>query len=651
MLTHPLRVRSRAALALAGLALSLMAAAAPVGAAPADNLPAYEPDATVARSAIPDVYKWNLTPLFASDAAWEQGRVKLLADIPALAQYKGKLGDPKVLCACLDHYFKLHGDANCLTLYANMRLTTAQSDDKAGGMRQQGQGALNELMMAASFIRREVLALPAGRLEQFYASEPCLAPYKAYLENLRRRASRVLSPDAERALALLGDNLWAEIDLNEIPSSLEDCFNGDLNDIPWPLVKDEQGHDVQLTLANYSLFRQSPNRAVREGAVSAFLAALRQYQHALAASLSGQYKLDVAYARARGYPTALAAYSDKDDVSTAVYDNLLATVEANLPLLHRYVALRKQALGLPDVHLYDLYIPLTAGVEADIPFPEARTTIIEALKPLGPAYGKVLAEGLDPRNGWLDLYPHLDKESGAYSSSVYGKHPYVKMNYQNSLDDMSTLAHEYGHALHSDLAMHAQSYPDYRYTTFLAEIASTCNEALLNDYLVAHATDDARRAYLLVGRLEDMRTTIFRQTMFAHFERTVHGYVEQGIPVTATLLDSTYTDLLRRYYGPDYQIDADDGMEWAYIPHFYYKYYVYVYATGLCSGIAIADRVRELGAPAVEAYLGMLKGGCSEPPLTLLKGAGVDLTRPDAITAAMHTFDRTLTEVERLMKK
>ncbi len=646
-----LRAGQRATRAIAGLALSVMFCAALVGASSAGDLPACTPDATVQRSAVPDVYKWNMAPLFPSDGAWDKGRVKLLADIPALARYQGRLGDPKVLADCLDHYFRLHGDANCVTLYANMKLTTAQSDDKAGGMRQQAQDAMNELMMAASFIRREVLALSADKVSMIFDAQPRLDPYRAYLEGLRRRASRVLSPDAERALALLGDNLWAEIDLNEMPSPLEECFNGILNDIPWPMVKDEQGRNVQLTLANYSVFRQSPDRAVREGAVNAFLATLRQYQHALAASLSGQFKLDVDYARARGYDTALAAYTDKDNVPTAVYDNLLSTVEANLPLLHRYVALRKQALGLPDVRLYDLYIPLAAGVEADIPFAQARQTIIEALKPLGPAYGMVLAEGLDPRSGWLDLYPHMDKESGAYSSSVYGKHPYVKMNYQNSLDDMSTLAHEYGHALHSDLAMKAQSYPDYRYTNFLAEIASTCNEALLNDYLVARAPDDAQKAYLLVGRLEDIRTTIFRQTMFAHFERTVHGYVEQGVPVTATLLDSTYTDLVRRYYGPDYRIDANDGMEWAYIPHFYYKYYVYVYATGLCSGIAIADRVRELGAPAIDAYLGMLKGGSSQAPLTLLQKAGVDLTKPDAIAAAMRTFERTLSEVEKLTAK
>lgn len=626
--------------------LLALASLAPPAAA---DLPPYVPDATTSRSAVPDVYQWDLSPLFASDAAWEQARVKLTGEIPRLDAYRGKLADPKALRACLDLYFRLHGDANVLTLYAGMRQTTAQSDDRAGALQQHGQRAMSDLTLAASFIRREIQTLPAPTVAKAFRAEAGLAPYRAYIEGLRRRSARLLSPDAERALALLGDNLWAEIDLNELPSSLEDTHGALLTDIPWPRVKDDAGRDVQLTLSNYARFRRSPDREVRKGAVEAFLATLRQYQHALAATLGGQYELDVAFARARGYGTALEAYTDKDDVSPAVYDNLVRTVNANLPLLHRYVALRRKALKLPDVHLYDLYTPLTADVEADVPFPQARQTVIDALAPLGPEYGAVLAEGLDPANGWLDLYPHLGKESGAYSASVYGRHPYVKMNYQNSLDDLSTLAHEYGHALHSHLAMKSQSYPDYRYPPFLAEIASTCNEALLSDYLVARATDDAEKAHLLVGRLEDIRGSIFRQTMFAEFERTVHGYVEGGTPVTATLLDSTYTDLVRRYYGPDFAIDPDDGMEWAYVPHFYYKYYVYVYATGLASGIAIADRVRELGRPAVEAYLGMLEGGCSRPPLDLLRGAGVDLTRPDAIEAAMRTFSRTLDDVERLL--
>ncbi len=619
--------------------------------AAAAELPPYHPDANAPCDQIPAVYHWNMSPLFASDDAWDAARTKLLAEVPTLAAYQGKLGDPQQLEACLDLYFRLHNQANALTLYPNMRQAVAQTDDVASGMVQSSLAAMNTLMSEASFIRREVLALKPAQLEAAYKTSAGLTEYRAYLDNLRRRASRVLSPDAEKSLSLLGDNLWAEIDLNEIPSSLEDAFGALLADITLPTIKDEQGKDVQLTLSNYGRYRQSANREVRKAAVAAVMSTLRQYQHALAATLGGQYKLDVAYARARGYDTALAAYMDKDAIDTAVYDNLIATVHENLPLLHRYVELRKKALGLDDLHLYDLYVPLTKGPERDIPFPEARATILEALKPLGTEYGKVLAEGLDPHNGWIDLYPCKDKESGAFSSSVYGIHPYVMMNYQDSLDDMSTLAHEFGHALHSDLAMKAQPYPNFRYVPFLAEIASTCNEALLNDYLVAHAKDDAEKAYLLMSRLEDIRTTIFRQTLFAEFERKVHGYVEEGKPITATLLDSTYRDLIALYYGPGFTIDPDDEMEWAYIPHFYYKYYVYVYATGLSSGIAIADRVRELGQPAVDAYLGMLKGGCSAAPLQLLKGAGVDLTKPDAITAAMHAFSHTLDRVDGLIGK
>ncbi len=615
------------------------------------QLPAYTPDANAPRSAVPEVYKWNLSPLFASDEAWDAARSKVLSEVPGLADYEGKLADPASLKACLELYFRLHSAANFVTLYANLRQSTAQSDETANAMVQRSLAAMDELMQAAGFIRREVLALPASSLEKAYETEPGLAQYRPYLDNLRRRANRLLSPDAEGVLALLGDNLWAEIDLNEIPSPLEDAFSALLTDIPWPEITNEQGEPVQLTLSNYPRFRASSDRAVRLEAVQALFGTLRQYQHVLAATLAGQFELDVEYARARGYETALEAYLDKDDLSPAVYNNLVATVNANLGLLHRYVELRKKALGLADLHIYDLYIPLAEGVEVDVPFAEAHDTILRALAPLGADYGKVLATGLDPANGWIDLYPCRDKDSGAFSASVYGPHPYVFMNYLNSLDDMSTLAHEFGHALHSDLAMKAQPYASFRYVPFLAEIASTCNESLLSDFLVSHATDPAEKAYLLVERLETIRTTIFRQTMFAEFEQTVHGFVEAGVPVTPALLDQTYRDLVQRYYGPGFAVDENDGMEWAYIPHFYYKYYVYTYATGLASGIAIADRVKQLGAPAADAYLGMLKGGASKPPLELLAGAGVDLTKPDALEAAMRTFAETLDQVEELLEK
>ena len=443
------------------------------------DLPAFTPDANIERAAIPEIFTWDLSPLFASDEAWNGARLKLIGEFPGLEKYDGKLSDPATLRACLDLYFRLHSDANFVTLYANLRQSTAQSDETANAMVQRSLAAMDELMRSAAFIRREVLALSDESLAAAFAAEPALASYRSYIENLRRRADRLLSPDAERVLSLLGDNLWAEIDLNEIPSPLEDAFGALLTDIPWPEITDEQGEKVQLTLSNYPRYRASADRDVRRGAVEAVFGTLRQYEHALAATLAGQFQLDVDYARARGYETALEAYLDKDDIAPAVYDNLVSTINADLPLLHRYVELRKKALGLEDIHIYDLYIPLAEGVDTEVPFAEARSIIIAALKPLGEDYGRALAEGLDPSNGWMDLYPHTDKRSGAFSASVHGPHPYVFMNYQDSIDDMSTLAHEFGHALHSDLAMKAQPYAGFRYVPFLAEIASTCNESLL----------------------------------------------------------------------------------------------------------------------------------------------------------------------------
>ncbi len=395
--------------------------------------------------------------------------------------------------------------------------------------------------------------------------------------------------------------------------------------------------------------RGADDRAVRREAVSSFLGTLKQYEHVLAATLAGQYGFTVALARSRNYDTALEAYLDKDGLDTAVYNNLIATVNDNLGSLHRYIELRKKALGYDSLHLYDLYIPFVADIASDVPFEQARTTIIEALKPLGKKYGEMLVHGLDPANGWIDVYPHQGKESGAFSASVFGRYPYVKMNYQDSSDDMSTLAHEYGHALHSQLSMENQPYSSFRYVPFLAEIASTCNEALLNAYLLEKATDKAQKIALLVEFLESVRTTIFRQTLFAEFEKAAHGFVEASTPVTAVLLNQTYRDLIERYYGPGFTIDENDDLEWAYIPHFYYKYYVFTYATGLSCGTALAQLILDKGDQAVDAYLDMLSGGCSQAPLELLKDGGVDLTRPEAIASTLKLFDARITELEKLL--
>jgi oligoendopeptidase F len=615
----------------------------------AGEYPAYTPNANDSRDQVPDIYKWDLTPLFASVADWDKAVVDLSAQVEVLKSYQGKLSNPKAMAECLDLYFDVHNRTTHVQQYAALALETNVTDQEKQARHQRALALMDDVMAAAGFMRGEILALDDDAMEKAYAAADGPAKYRRYLDDLRRRRGRVLDPEAERVLQLAGDNLWAEIDLNEIQSSLERAFGALISDISWPVVHDENGNEVQLTLSNFSAFRRSPNRKVRAEAVSAFFGKLRQFQHVFTQTLGGQFEQDVLYARARHYDTALEAYMDRDNIDTAVHDNLISTINANLTPLHRYVELRKKVLGLDELHIYDLYVPMVKAAELQVPYAEAERILPRALAPLGADYGVVLKRGLDLENGWIDLYPSADKGAGAFSASVYGCHPYVKMNYLNSIDDLSTLAHEFGHALHSYLAMENQAYPEFRYVPFLAEIASTCNEALLQDYLVANAKSKEEKIGLLAAELEKIRTTIYRQTLFSEFERRVHGYVEDGTPITASLLDGTYRELVERYYGPGFTVDENDGMEWAYVPHFYYKYYLYSYATGLSCGLAIAERVKAEGEPAVQDYLGMLEGGCSKPPLELLRGAGVDLTEPGAIEAALKRFDRTITELAKLL--
>jgi oligoendopeptidase F len=621
----------------------------PAAGQPAD-LPRHEPDANVERSAVPDVFKWDLTRLFASDEAWQEARRRLARQVEELERdCKGQMEAPEQLARCLERYFEIHDAVNHVTLYANLRLATDQTDDRYRAGHQQALDLMSDLMRRATSLRDRLLALDDAELAAVYAARPDLAEHRPYIDNLRRRRDRVLGTEAEAVLALAGDNLWAEIDLNELPSAVEEAFGALLTDIPWPKVRDESGEVIQLTLANYPRLRASQERDVRREAVDAFLGTLDTFRHAFAALLAGQMERDVLFARARGYETALAAYLDKDALPVEVYDNLVAGVRRNLEPLHRYVALRGRVLGIDEVRLHDMYVPLVASADRKVPFTAAREMILGSLEPLGERYGALAATALDPREGWLDLYPSRAKQSGAFSASVYGRPPYILMNYQARLDDMSTLAHELGHALHSQLAMDAQPYSAFRYVPLVAETASTTNEALLSDYLVERAENRAEKAYLLAERAEAIRTTIYRQTLFAEFERKAHGFVEQGVPVTAELLEQTYADLVRQYYGPHYVLGEHDGMEWAYIPHFYYKYYVYSYALGLSSGLALAEHMRAAGDEAVGDYLAMLEGGGARPPLDLMRGAGVDLSTPRPVDEALAVFARTVDQLEALL--
>jgi oligoendopeptidase F len=612
-------------------------------------VPSFVPDATLERAKVPDAYKWKLEPLLKDDAAFQAGLAGLVEARQALLAFKGHLADPVKLRECLDLYFKARLEANKLTLYASLRSDSDQKDSALQAMEDRAQSAMKDLAADASFIRQEVLALDDAAYGAALAKEAGLAVYKPYLEEQRRRRSRVLGAEAERVLSLAGDNLWAEIDLNEIPSDYEKVFQATAASIPLPKIQDEKKQEVQLTLANYPKYRASVDRDVRRGAVEALFGTLRQYQDILAGTLSGQVNFNVFLARARGYPTALAAYMDKDNIDTAVYHNLVKTVRDNVQPLHRYVALRKKVLKLPDVRIYDMYTPIIPEAKAEFTYEEARKVIPEALKVLGPDYAKTLKTALDPAAGWVDLYPNLNKKSGAFSASVHGVHPFIKMNYMNDFDGLSTLAHELGHALHSHLSMTTQPYVTSSYSMFNAEIASTFNEKLLSDHLLKTAKTPEQKLSVLNKLVESIRGTIYRQSLFSEFELAIHTAAEAGTPLTSDVLNKTYADLVRHYYGPDFTLGANDDVEWAYIPHFYYKYYVYSYANGLSAGIALAEKVQTGKGAARDAYLGMLKGGSSKPPLELLKGAGVDLSRPDAVVAAAKLMDRTVAEMEKLL--
>ena len=422
-------------------------------------------------------------------------------------------------------------------------------------------------------------------------------------------------------------------------------------DLEFPEITDEEGKSVQLAFANFSKYRGSLKRSVRKGAVEVFFTTLTGKQRSYAASLDMGVKRDIFVARARRYGSALEASLDEDNVPVAVFQLLLDTTAKNLPrTLHRYVDVRKKAMGLDDaVHYYDLYAPLVPSARRDVDYAEAVSMIATSLKPLGEDYLHVLSGGLDLSSGWVDLYPNKGKRSGAFQTDVYGIHPFVFLNYMNELDDAFTTAHEFGHAMHSHLANGAQAFPNASPPIFLAEIASTFNEELLLNHLLQEAKDPDTRRSLLAKRLENIRTTILRQIMFAEFERDIHAEVEGGGALTAERTNELYGALIRKYFGPRFVVGERDSVEWAYVPHFYYNFYVYKYATGLMSSIALARRVLAGEPGAVEGYLDLLRAGGSDYPLELLKRAGVDLTNAGAMQETFDLFVETMDEFEKLL--
>ena len=609
------------------------------------------PDANVERAQIPAGYRWDLTPLFADDAAFDQALTENARQVEQLAGCHGALGDSARLRACLDLYLAARLAANRLTMYANLQQSTDSESTAVQGRAERSQAAMRALISAATTLRGDLLALSDDTLARAYRREPALAVHRPYIEQIRRRRAHVLGAEAENVLSLMGDNQFAEIDLNELPADPERGFQALIDQVQLPTITDEHGQSVALTLASYGKYRSSSDRRVRRDTVEGFFGVLRSFDRSFTALLGGQARLTVSLARSRGYATALDAYLDRDEVAPAVYRNLVTAVEANLEPLHRYTRLRKRQMQLDELHVYDLYPPLVPPVESRIPYEAAVGVVEEALAPLGPEYGASLAEGLRPASGWIDVYPHHGKDSGAFSANIYGTHPFVLVNYFEELDDVLTLAHEFGHAMHAQYSNRTQPYVTASAVSMVAETASTFNEVMVLRHLIAHAQNDDERLFLLGQLVESIRTTVYRQSLFASFELALHTAVEHGTPITAELLRDTYSDLVRRYYGDALTLGPNDGMEWAYVPHFYYKFYVYSYAMGLCSGIALSERVREGTPGARDAYLGMLSAGSSRPPLELLRAAGVDPSQPEVVAAAARLLDESLGQMEEILSR
>lgn len=590
------------------------------------------------REEIPQEDKWAIEDLYATAQDWERELESLNEDRDALAAYAGRLGESgETLCGYLTNMERVNVKADRLGNYCMRRADEDTRDAACQAMSGRFVSTVVAFGAACSFDTPEIMALSDETLESFYTACPALERYRRYLTDLRRRKEHTLSAAEEKLLAAAGE-------MAQAPDTVYGAFTD--ADMKFPDAVDAQGGKHPLTQGTFVTLEESPDRELRRSAYENLYDTLAGFQNTAAALLNAQNKQLKFFSDARKYPSALEASLDATNVPVSVYDNLIEAVHRNLDKMHRYVRLRKKLLGVEELHFYDIYTPLVQDVDRHIPFAEAKQTVYEALAPLGEDYRAILKEGFDHR--WIDVYQNTGKRSGAYSAGA-AVHPYVLLNYTGTLDSQFTLAHEMGHALHSYLSNKTQNPIDADYVIFVAEVASTCNEALLMEHLLGKTKDKKERAYLINHFLEQFKGTLYRQTMFAEFERNIGRMVAQGQTLTAEVLRGEYKQLNEEYFGPDMVVDDRIAMEWARIPHFYYNYYVFQYATGYCAAIALSRRILREGESAVKDYLGFLSGGCSKSPIELLKGAGVDMTSPEPVNQAMALFGELLDEMEALV--
>jgi oligoendopeptidase F len=590
------------------------------------------------RSEVAVADTWDLGSLFPHDDAWETAFVEWEKLIPGYDAFRGKLGESvDVVADCLRFDLELERLGDKLGTYAFLKETEDVANSKYQGMKARYIGIASRAAEAGSFFRPELLALPDATLKAYLAS-PKLAAYKLLLERLVRYKPHTLTAAEERLLAM-------QMEINGTPRNVFDQLtDADLN---FGTIEISPGETIQLSHSSFMVCLENPKREVRKTAFHQFYAQFATHANTLTATLAGSVKQDVYQARVRNYTSAREAALFPDNVPVSVYDNLLSAVRANLPAVHKYYAVRQRAMKLPDIHFYDVYIPIFSDLQTRTEWDDAVELVIDALKPLGADYGNTLAKGL--RGRWCDRYENKGKHSGAFSSGCYDSDPYILMNYQpDVLDHVFTLAHEAGHSMHSFLSK-KQPYQYANYTIFVAEVASTFNEQLLGAAMKRRAETDRERAYFINREIDDIRRTIVRQTMFAEFEKVTHALAENNEPLTLDAIKAEYRKLLDAYFGPAFVLDDELSLECLRIPHFYRAFYVYKYATGLSAAIALAERVTKGGQDELAAYLRFLSGGCSKDPLDLLRDAGVDMETPEPVDAALRKFGQLVNELDALV--
>ncbi|MDD6157319.1 MAG: oligoendopeptidase F [Lachnospiraceae bacterium] len=585
------------------------------------------------RSEIPSEYKWCLEDMFSSDEAWEQEYELVLQKAEAMKAFCGTLArSGEQLLRFWEADDDLHYYVNRVVVYSNERYHEDTAVAKYQDYAAKADHAVTAASEAEAFAQPEILAIPDEVLAEMYAREPGLERYRRAMDEIRRAREHTLSEAEEKILAMTGE-------IAKAPDNIFSIFNN--ADIHFPSIRDLEGNRVSVTNGNFTLLQANRDRSLRKQVYEGFYHTYEQFGHTIAMMYSSQVKVNQFYANARNYPSARAMFLDSGNIPESVYDNLIAVVHKHLPAMYRYVSARKKLLGVEHLHMYDIYVPIVERTEHEYTFEEARDLVLAALEPMGEEYVSIMRSGFE--SGWVDVYENENKRGGAYSWGAYGTHPYVLLNFQGDLDSVFTLAHEMGHAMHTYYSNANQPITYAEYLIFVAEVASTCNEALLTQYLLNHTEDPGERLYLLNHYLDSFRTTLYRQCMFAEFEHIAHTRQASGETLTQEVLDQIYGDLVKLYYGPDMVVDDEIVHEWMRIPHFYTSYYVYQYATGYSAAIAFSKRILEQGKTAVDAYVdNFLKGGSSADPIDLLRAAGVDMSTETPIEAALNVFENVL---------